>query len=108
MFPPEKPAPEPKLPPLLEPERSLETRVPLHMTDTNHHLNNASYADLIVDLLEERLLAGETVRGLDICYHRELRTGETFTLRSQTLPDGSVRIDGVKGELCHFESQVFF
>ena len=100
-------APSLRLPRLEEPDLVLECRVPLHMTDSNHHLNNASYADLILDVLEERLLAGEAIAGLDICYHRELKTGEAFQLRRRSLERGAL-VDGVKDGLCHFESQVFF
>ena len=51
--------------------------------------------------------AGEAIAGLDICYHRELKTGETFQLRRRSLERGAL-VDGVKDGLCHFESQVFF
>lgn len=64
-------------------QRCDEVPVRYSMLDINGHVNNAVYGDLVCNLLEGRLLAGERLRSVDIFYHREALPGSTITLYKQ-------------------------
>lgn len=62
---------------------------PYSRTDRNGHLNNTHYADLACDGLPLHLLARRPLARMALCYHKELRLGETMELfRAPVDPDG--------------------
>lgn len=64
------------------PELTLreEVTVRCSMLDINNHMNNTVYGDVITNLLEHRLLAGERIRTVEIFYHREALHGDRLAL----------------------------
>ncbi len=100
----------PKLERLPEMERITASRpfaVPYSMTDVNGHLNNASYADLVADCLQEELMSGRVISCMDICYHSELLAGAKAQLLRACVP-GGVLVMGVSGDTRHFECLTSF
>lgn len=82
-------------------------RVRYSMVDVNQHLNNAVYADLIDDALENRLFAGEMVRELSIAYHREAKPGAEIDLGVDENENEATVTGMVDGALC-FEAVAKF
>ena len=71
--------------------------------DINGHINNTCYADYVMDALAPG--AGETVREMQIDYHRELRSGQEAALYLQRR-DGTVLCRGMSGGECMFSCRV--
>lgn len=96
-----------QLPPKRECERSETVRVRYSMVDVNQHLNNAVYADIVCNALEDRLFQGETIRELAIAYHREAKPGAAIALGWEEV-NGEAYIAGtIDGALC-FEASARF
>lgn len=57
-----------------------EVTVRCSMLDINNHMNNTVYGDIITNLLEHRLMAGERIRTIEIYYHREALYGDKLSL----------------------------
>ena len=64
--------------PQLEKEAEIEAKYSL--CDLNGHLNNASYIDLVMDLIPMDYLDKHEPKTLDIVYKKEIRLGEKVTL----------------------------
>lgn len=80
-----------------------EVTVRCSMLDINNHMNNTVYGDIITNLLEHRLMAGERIRSVEIFYHREALHGDTLSLWCGE--DGSrFFIRASVGEVCCFEA----
>lgn len=71
--------------------------------DINGHVNNTRYADYVMDALAPG--EGETVRELQIDYHRELLSDQTVELQLQR-DGGTVLCRGLSGEECMFSCRV--
>ena len=71
--------------------------------DINGHINNTCYADYVMDALAPG--AGETVRELQLDYHRELLSGQEVRLHLQR-QGGTVLCRGICGEECMFSCRV--
>lgn len=87
----------------VQPAESVRTRY--SMIDQNHHVNNAVYADLILDALEEHWFSGALPTGFDIVYHREARPGAVIEL-STSRAEGRAYVRGDVDGKCCFESEV--
>ena len=97
-----RPPEEFHLPFLEQPERELdlalekmdagepagEVRAEYSRVDVNRHLNNAEYADVVLNALPDGCLTAGRVRKLTIYYHNELPMGGTMRLFRQTAKDG--------------------
>lgn len=57
-----------------------EMTVRCSMLDINNHMNNTVYGDIITNLLEHRLMAGERIRSIEIFYHHEALHGDKLSL----------------------------
>lgn len=74
--------------------------------DSNRHLNNTHYADIICDHMPlEAMEARRPVR-LAVLYHNEVPLGTSFTLSRAQLADGSWYFCGAGEEKKHFEAQL--
>lgn len=75
--------------------------------DTNGHMNNARYADLCLDALEEREhLAGKVTR-FKITYHREARMNDVIAVKRSAESDGRIYVQGVSPEgTNYFEAEL--
>ena len=71
--------------------------------DINGHINNTCYADYVMDALAPG--EGETVRELQLDYHRELLSGQEVRLHLQR-QGGTVLCRGICGEECMFSCRV--
>ncbi|KKO51456.1 acyl-[acyl-carrier-protein] thioesterase [Paenibacillus sp. DMB20] len=70
--------------------------------DSNGHLNNARYADLCFDVLEENELTKGRAAGFKITYHREARMGDEIRLRRSSGEGDTVYVQGVSSEGTNF------
>lgn len=57
-----------------------QVRVRYCNLDSNHHLNNGEYADLVCNCLEQELLEGWETAAFTILYHHEAKLGQTICL----------------------------
>ena len=73
------------------------------MTDVNHHMNNAVYADLACNAIEQELFAGRHIASFTIQYHREAKFGETISLY-QKKEENRYFLEGQLGDAACFES----
>lgn len=80
-----------------------EAVVRCSMLDINGHMNNAAYGDLIMNLLEPRLLADKRISSVEIYYHREALAGDKILLYLGGEGD-SFYIRGMINEQCCFEA----
>lgn len=82
--------------------------VRLSHLDTNGHMNNTEYGDLLCNCLEEQLLAGRKIHRLLLFYHHEAKLGDELRLMAEEREDSTL-VFGLLGEdsVC-FESQVFW
>lgn len=82
-----------------EPQRSI--RVEYSLMDTNGHINNAQYANIICDTIPLDILKGAIPEKLVIDYRREARGGQTLEVFSKELEDHRFYVAGkVQGEMC--------
>lgn len=73
--------------------------------DSNRHMNNTFYADIVCDHVPLALLERRRVQRLAIVYHNEVPMGARFALSSAALGDGDWYFLG-QGEKKHFEAQL--
>ncbi|OCN01581.1 hypothetical protein A7X67_00335 [Clostridium sp. W14A] len=73
--------------------------------DSNGHMNNAVYADIVADFLPEQ--NGEAVRGLQIDYLRETPPGENLRLTARH-GEGETLMRGENSGGVSFEARVLF
>lgn len=88
------------------PELTLreEVTVRYSMLDVNNHMNNTVYGDIITNVLESRLSAGERIRSVEIFYHREALPGDKLALWCGEA-ENSFFIRGMAGEVVCFEAE---
>ena len=82
-----------KVPPL---EKEGEIEAKYSCCDLNGHLNNASYIDVVMDLIPLDYLNGHEPRILDVIYKKEIRLGEKVALKY-----------GQKEDVWYFSSEYF-
>lgn len=68
-------------------EKSLEIR--LTDTDTNHHVNSASYVEWALETLPPEFLAGKQARSMSIVYEKETHYGKTVKIAGEKLAEKS-------------------
>ena len=73
--------------------------------DSNRHMNNTYYADIVCDHVPVELIERRGVKRLAIQYHNEVPLGASFTLYRAQLGDGDWYFVG-EGEKKHFEAQL--
>ncbi len=73
--------------------------------DTNGHLNNTKYADIICDALPLELVREKPVTDLVISFHNEVPAGESFQVERVQLEDGSWYVTGSKEGKTFFEAK---
>lgn len=94
--------------PALQTMQSLgRIRVPYSMCDTNQHMNNASYADVITDAVADLLLQGKQVEEFTIVYSQQLPLGSSFELMRLDEQNESY-IYGTNEGTTHFQSLLRF
>lgn len=76
--------------------------------DTNAHLNNTEYADIVCDVLPRQLMQTRPLAALTLAYHRELRLGEQMELSLGRLDGGGFAVSGRRGGDAVFEANAFF
>lgn len=106
-FPESPPLEEIKLPRTQELLERETIRVRYAQTDVNGHLNNASYADLVCNCLEEHFYEQKQVGRFSIAYHHEALRGEEITLL-QGEEGGLCSVKGMLPSGPCFESAVTF
>lgn len=66
--------------------------------DTNHHLNNSRYADIVCDALPLEQLQQRPVMQMTISYHNEIPIGQEFTVeRAELDPNTWYIVGGSEG-----------
>ena len=73
--------------------------------DLNGHLNNAEYADVVCDMVEN--IKDRRIRKMVIVYHNELRLGETMNLHRGEIENGYYCFGGRDTVKC-FEANILF
>ena len=102
-----------------EPEKELDVRVArgeavpvaaetatFTRCDSNRHLNNTHYADIICDNMPLPLMEEKRPVRLAVQYHNEVPLGASFTLSRARLEDGSWYFCGAGEGKKHFEAQL--
>lgn len=64
--------------------------------DRNGHMNNTRYMDWVADLLPSSFHRAGVLREFIICYHTEAREGQTLQLRYDSIPQGTVQVEGFR------------
>ncbi len=83
-------------------ERASYTRC-----DSNRHMNNTYYADIVCDHVPVEMLEQRPVQRLAVNFHNEVPMGSSFTLLRAALGDGNWYFLGQgEGEKKHFEAQL--
>ena len=70
--------------------------------DTNGHLNNARYADLCFDVLDEQELREGQVTGFKITYHNEARLKDTMLIKRSAEENNRVYVQGTSPDGTNF------
>lgn len=78
------------------------------LCDTNGHLNNTCYADVICNALPWSVWQTSELRDLILYYHREIPMGERFTLRTAEVEPGLWYFAGDREGHCAFEANLRF
>lgn len=86
----------------LEKQETVQVRF-CHL-DNNCHVNNAVYADMVLNALEDELMAGKQVKKFSIIYHNEAVYQDKIDLMVQQGPVNLVR--GMVGSSHCFDSMV--
>ncbi len=89
-------------------EEAGESKAAFTYCDTNHHLNNTRYADIVCDTLPLEQMRSKPVRGMIISYHNEVPAGEKFALQRAEEEDGSWYVAGIRNDKHCFEAKVMF
>ncbi len=71
--------------------------------DTNHHLNNTEYADIVCDYMPFELMCEKQVRKLILHYHQEVKLGENVKILRKAREEGWY-FCGALGEKKAFEA----
>lgn len=79
-------------------------KVRYSLTDTNHHLNNAAYADIICNCVEDRLVSG-SIDAFSIIYHHEAKFSQSVDLYKGCQND-IIYIKGTVDNASCFESSL--
>lgn len=74
--------------------------------DSNRHLNNTHYADIVCDHMPLDLMETKRPVRLAVLYHNEVPMGASFLLSRAQLADGSWYFCGNGEEKKHFEAQL--
>ena len=77
------------------------------LLDSNHHVNNAMYAQFVSNCVEDRILAGQEITSFAIVYHNQAQYGQTITLLRKDEGANSF-VKGMLGGTICFESSVGF
>lgn len=99
-----------RIPRVKEPLEERETiQVRYSQIDTNHHMNNTIYADVITDCAEDYLIETEEnpIESFAIVYHHEAKLGEKINLFRKMTEEGLI-VQGKKTEGNCFEGLLQF
>lgn len=99
-----------RIPRLKEPLEERETiQVRYSQTDTNYHMNNTAYADIMTDCAEDYLIEAEEnpISAFTIIYHHEAKLGEKIHL-SRKMTEYGLVVQGVREEGSCFEGLLEF
>ncbi len=69
-------------------------RASYSLCDTNRHLNNTHYADIVCDALPDDALETNRIARLAISFKREIHYGARFTVSREQLEDGTWCVEG--------------
>lgn len=76
--------------------------------DTNNHLNNSRYADIVCDALPVELLKEKPVKQMTISYHHEIPIGQAFEIERGQIDADSWYVTGSNEGVCFFEAVARF
>ena len=77
------------IPRVTDSETVFEQKATYSLCDTNHHLNNTHYADIICDALPEHILDDSRVSRMTISFKKEIPYGATFTVRRKQIDEST-------------------
>ncbi len=83
-----------KIPRVSDAEPAFTMRASYSLCDTNRHMNNTHYADIVCDALPEELLESQRVSRLAIAFKNEVPYGSEFTVSRKPLEDGTWYVAG--------------
>lgn len=83
-----------KIPRISDTEPVCTMRATYSLCDTNRHLNNTHYADIVCDALPDGLLETQRVARLAIAFKHEVPYGAVFTVSRAKLEDGTWYVAG--------------
>lgn len=95
-----------KKPELADTENLGERRAEYSRCDTNGHLNNTRYLDIVFDALPLDVLDGAEPLDILVLYHKEVPLGESFTLHRRHMEDDSWYFCGMREDKACFEASV--
>lgn len=80
-------------------EARLVYKREVRLSDYDHyfHVNNAKYADLLIDIFDEKQFEGKFVKSLLISYVKQCKIGETIEFFMQE-KDGYIFVEGKVGD----------
>ena len=90
-----------------EAEEVGEETVRYSRLDTNHHLNNTEYADIVCDYLPMELVCERQINRLILHYHQEVKLGESIKILRKEREAGWY-VCGALGEKKAFEALLNF
>ena len=74
--------------------------------DSNRHINNTVYADIVCDNIPIELMCSNTVKRFAINYHREVPLGAEFSLSAGITSAGTMYYTGTTDGANNFEAEV--
>lgn len=77
------------------------------LLDSNQHVNNAMYAQIVCNCVEDRILAGQAISAFAIIYHNQAQYGQRISLLRKD-EGASSFVKGMLGDKTCFESKVSF
>ena len=90
-----------------EAEQVGEETIRYSRLDTNHHLNNTEYADIVCDYLPPELVCEKRISKLIFHYHQEVKLGESIKILRKEREEGWY-VCGALGEKKAFEAMLCF
>ncbi len=87
-------------------EKKETVKVRFCHLDNNNHVNNAVYADMVLNALEDQLMAGKQLKKFSIIYHNEAVYHDHIDLMIERGPVNLVR--GMVGNSHCFDSMIEF
>ncbi len=90
-----------------EAEQVGEETIRYSRLDTNHHLNNTEYADIVCDYLPPELVCEKRISKLILHYHQEVKLGESIKILRKEREEGWYAC-GALGEKKAFEALLCF